>query len=465
MVDHYDLAVIGSGPGGYVAAIRAAQLGLKCVCIDKRETFGGTCLNVGCIPSKSLLESTQLFMHVQKDGEIHGIEGTELKVNFPQLMERKKQVVKGLVDGVQTLFQKNNVTSLHGAVEFMDAHRLKITTGDQSQEITADSILIATGSEPIPLSIIPFDEHQVVSSTGALSLEQIPQRLIVIGGGVIGVELASVYQRLGSKVTIIEMLDHICPALDATMSKQLLQVLKKQGIEFQLSTQIMTAVVQPNEVILTTAQNDVLKNSSADVVLVAVGRRPFTQNLKLEKAGITTNKRGFIPVDESFRTSQSHIYAIGDVIEGIMLAHRASAEGVAVVESLKGDASPIDYLAIPNVVYTHPEVASVGLSEEEAKQAGLNLIIGTSFFRGNSRARCAGETEGLVKIIGDEKSRRLLGMHILGAHASEMIAEGMLAMQKKVTIEELAKAAQAHPTLSEAIKEAALDALKQAIHH
>lgn len=466
MVDHYDVAVIGAGPGGYVAAIRAAQLGFKTVCIDKYATLGGTCLNVGCIPSKTLLHATELLFHLQREGKEQGIECPELKVDFSQMMTRKKQVVKTLVEGIAGLFRKHQITALEGVAEFIDPHRLKVTQkAGASQEIEASFILIATGSEPVSLPDLPFDEHQIISSTGALSLSKIPERLIVIGAGVIGVELASVYQRLGSQVTIIEMLDHICPALDSQLSKSLLQILKKQGLEFLLSSRVATAVRQPNEVIITVDAQGELKNLSAQAVLVAVGRRPYTKQLGLDNIGISLTPRGFIPVDNSFRTAHPHIFAIGDVIEGVMLAHRSSAEAVAVIESLKGEHAVLNYLSIPNVIYTYPEVAAVGLTEQEAREAGIDCMVGTAFFRGNSRARCTNETEGFVKVIGDKRSGRLVGMHILGPHASELIAEGMLAMQKPTTVEEIAEAAQAHPTLSEAIKEAALDALGRPIHH
>lgn len=465
MEEHYDIAIIGAGPGGYVAAIRAAQLGFKTACIDKRQTLGGTCLNVGCIPSKALLQSTQLYTNLKEEGNEHGIEFSQLAMNFAEMIKRQKQIVKGLTDGVAALFRKHKITAIQGEAEFIDPRRLQIKQAEGTKEIRADTILIATGSDSIALPALPFDEKQIVSSTGALSLPRVPKRMVVVGGGVIGVELASVYQRLGTQVTIIEMLDRICPALDLALSKQLQQVLKKQGIEFLLSTTVGTAVVQPDEVILTIEHQGALENKSTDVVLVAVGRRPFTKGLKLEQAGIQTDKRGFIPVDATFRTVQPHIYAVGDVIEGTMLAHRASAEAVAVVEALKGERPVVDYLSIPNVVYTHPEVASVGLTEEEAREAGLDIMLGTSFFRGNPRARCNGETDGFVKIIGDKVTGRLVGMHILGAQASELIAEGMLAIQSKATVKEIADAAQAHPTLSEAIKEAALDALGRPIHH
>lgn len=465
MPDSYDIAIIGAGPGGYVAAIRAAQLGFKTICIDKRSALGGTCLNVGCIPSKALLQSTELLSHLKREGEEHGIEYQLIGLNFSQMMERKKKIVQGLVDGIAGLFKRHKVTFLQGHAEFIDAHHLKVAQKENLQDIEAKYILIATGSEPIALPDLPFDERHIVSSTGALSLTHMPQRLIVVGGGVIGVELASVYQRLGSQVTIIEMLDHICPAMDAALSKQLLQTLKKQGMEFMLSSRVVTAVIQPDEVILTVDHEGVLRNKSADVVLVAVGRRPYTEGLQLERVGVRKNAGGFIEVDQAFRTAQPHIFAIGDAIDGAMLAHRASAEAVVVINALKGEALPVHYLAIPNVIYTYPEVASVGLTEQEALQAGLNLEKGISYFRGNPRARCSGETEGFVKVIGDKYSGQLVGMHIIGPHASELITEGMLAIQKKATLQDLADAPQAHPTLSEAIKEAALEALGRPIHH
>lgn len=473
MVDQYDIAIIGAGPGGYVAAIRAAQLGFKIVCIDKNISLGGTCLNVGCIPSKTLLQGTELLLHLKNQGQDFGIDASQVKIDFSQLMSRKKQVVKGLVEGIGSLFLKHQITFVQGTAEFIDPHTLKVTHQKNSLEIKASYIIIATGSESIALPEIPFDERQVVSSTGALSLSKIPEKLIVVGAGVIGVELASVYRRLGSEVTIIEMLDRICPTLDEDLSKNLLKILQKQGIKFYLSSKVISAVVQPDEIILTADLNEKIQNLSTNILLVAVGRRPYTHGLNLEKAGVEKNKKEFILVDGNLRTSQSHIFAIGDVIEGTMLAHRASAEGTAVIEFLNGVMSenpngeryPLDYLSIPNVIYTYPEVASIGLTESEAKQNGIELMVGKSFFRGNSRARCSGETEGFVKVIGDKKSGVLVGMHILGPHASEMIAEGMLAIQKKTKVIEIANAPQAHPTLSEAIKEAALDALGRPIHH
>ncbi len=471
MPTHYDIAIIGAGPGGYVAALRAAQLGFKVVCIDKRPTLGGTCLNVGCIPSKALLQSTELLLHLQTHAKEMGIECQQLLVHFPQMMERKEKVVNGLVAGVAGLFQRHHIPVIQGEASFIDPHRLRIRQaekegkGEKEQEIEASFILIATGSAPIPLPDLPFDEKQIVSSTGALSLPKVPQRLVVIGGGVIGVELASVYRRLGAHITIIEMLDHLCTGLDRSLSQSLLQLLKKQGIELYLSSRVVTAVKQPDEVILTIDRNETLQNLSAEIVLVAIGRTPYTEGLQLEKVGIQKDRKGFIQVDRMFRTAHPHIFAFGDVIPGMMLAHRASAEGVAIIEALKGDHPLVHSLAIPNVIYTYPEVASVGLSEQEARDAGLDCLIGTSFLKGNPRARCSGETDGFAKVIGDKQTGRLLGMHLIAPHASELIAEGMLAMQKGMTVQEIAEAPQAHPTLSEAIKEAALEALGRPIHH
>lgn len=464
MAQRYDLAIIGSGPGGYVAAVRAAQLGFKTVCIDKREVPGGTCLNIGCIPSKALLHSSEFYAKCQKESQEQGVQFSELSYDFKQMMHRKEGIVKGLVDSVAHLFERYHVDFVKGEASFKDEHTLEVKQGSHSQEIEANAFLLATGSESIALSALPFDERQIVSSTGALSLPRVPKHLAVIGAGIIGVELASVYSRLGAKVTIVEMLDRICPTLDLALSRQLLQVLRKQGMEFWLSSKVVTAVKQPDEVILTVDKGDQLANLSADVVLVAVGRRPYSQGLGLDKIGIEINDRGFVRTDRNFRTSQPHILAIGDLIEGPMLAHRASEEGISAIEILAGRRPRINYLAIPNVVYTHPEVASVGLTEQEARDAQLSIRVGTCPFRANPRARCMGELDGFVKVIGEEITDRLLGIHIIGAHASELIAEGMLAMEQGISMQELAQGAYAHPTLSEAVKEAALSALGRAIH-
>lgn len=441
----YDLAVIGAGPGGYVAAIRAAQLGLKTVCIDARETLGGTCLNVGCIPSKALLQSTMHYEFLQKHAKEHGIECGKASIDFNQLMSRKTEVVKSLVTGVAGLFKRHKIDWVKGYAQFKSANEL--TVGNEV--VRAKNILIAAGSEPTSLPFLPFDETRIVSSTGVLVLKEIPKRLLVIGAGVIGVELASVYARLGAEVIVVEMLEQICPTMDIDISKTLQKSLKKQGITFHLGMKV---------------DEEKVKSFQADIVLVAVGRRPFTKNLGLENVGIQVDKRGFIPVDKAFRTNQPNIYAVGDVIEGAMLAHKASEEGIAAVEIMVGLQPHVNYLAIPNVIYTHPEVASVGLTGKEAEEAGLKVMTGSYMFRGNPRARCTGEEEGLVKIIGDRSTGRLLGMHIIGAAASEMIGEGVVAVEARWSVERLANASHAHPTLTEAIKEAALDCLGRAIH-
>lgn len=460
----YDIAIIGSGPGGYVAAIRAAQLGFKTVCIEKEKTLGGTCLNIGCIPSKALLQSSEYYELMQKEAKDHGIGFKDLSFNFPQMMDRKAKVVKSLVDGVASLFKKNNVTRLEGSARLIDSHSLDVANGKGNTKVEAENIILATGSEPVPLPFLPFDEKVVVSSTGALEFPSVPKTILVVGAGVIGVELASVYNRLGSKVIVVEMLDRICFPMDLTLSKTLLSVLKKQGIDFYLSAKVTKAQSGQGGVTLTVNidQKDVAMD--ANVALVAIGRRPYTKGLGLDKVDIKTTKKGFVEVDSNFRTSQPNIYAIGDLVEGPMLAHKASEEGIAAVEIIAGLKPHVNYLAIPSVVYTHPEAASVGFSEEEALASGLELKIGTSFFRGNPRARCGGYTEGLVKIIGEALTGRLAGLHIVGPHASEMIAEGVMAMEKGMTLEEIANASHAHPTLTEAIKEAALQALGRPIH-
>ncbi|NGX58264.1 MAG: Dihydrolipoyl dehydrogenase [Chlamydiae bacterium] len=454
--EHFDLIVIGSGPAGYVAAIRAAQLGLKTAIIEKEKTLGGTCLNVGCIPSKALLYSSELYARLQHDGKEHGITCTKLTANFDQMMKRKRDVVKSLVDGVSGLMKKNKIAVFQGTGKFLGP----TTIGIGKQELTANNILIATGSESISLTFLPFDEERVVSSTGALSLKKVPKRLVVIGAGVIGVELASVYGRLGSEVTIVEMLDHICPAMDSEVSKSLLKILTKQNMTFHLSSKVQEATVGKKEISLKLDASEL----KADVVLVSVGRRPYTSDLGLETIGLDTSPQGFIPIDGQFRTKIPHIYAVGDVVEGVMLAHKASEEGVAAVEIIAGHKPAVDYMTVPNVIYTHPEVAAVGLTEEEARNAGIEVMVGKYAFKGNGRARCSMETDGFVKIIGEKKRGLLIGMHIIGAQASELISEGMIAIQQRATVEDLAVVPQAHPTLSEVIKEAALNTLGRTIH-
>lgn len=460
MAHDYQVLVIGSGPGGYVAAIRAAQLGFKTACIEKMPTLGGTCLNVGCIPSKALLQSSESYDWITHHSSAQGIDVKDVSFDFSAMMKRKEVVVKGLVDGVASHFKKRSIDRFQGEAKFTGPHEVDIG----GKRITADSIIIATGSEPISLPFMPFDEERIVSSTGALSLPSVPEKLLVVGAGAIGVEIASVYARLGSAVTIVEMLDTVTPAMDAAVSRQLHSLLQKQGMEFYLGAKVKAAAVDKNQVTLTVEHAQKELKLAADVVLVAVGRRPYTKGLALDAAGIAVNSKGFIPVDGSFRTSQPHIYAIGDVIEGPMLAHRATHEGIAAAELIAGMPAAVNYMSIPNVIYTHPEAASVGFTEAEAKAAGLKLLTGTSYFRGNARARCSGDIEGFVKVIGESVTGRLVGMHIVGAHASELIAEGMIALDKKATLNDLVHACHAHPTLSEAVMEAAQQALGYPIH-
>jgi dihydrolipoamide dehydrogenase len=459
----YDVAVIGSGPGGYVAAIRAAQLGMK-VAIIEMGALGGTCLNVGCIPSKTLLYSTELYAKLRHEGKINGIEYNTLSVDFKQMMLRKSQVVKSLVDGVALLMKKHKITKYEGKGRLKSPTEIEITRENKSSIITSNSIILATGSEPIPLPFLPFDEKRIVSSTGALSLSSIPKKLLIVGAGVIGVELASVYNRLGAEVTVIEMLDHICPTVDLTLSRSLLSSLKKQGIVFFLSTKVNQAKIGNEGVSLFVQYEGNDNILVGDVVLVAVGRRPYSQGLGLKEMGIRQTEKGFVVVDGNFRTSISNIYAIGDLIEGPMLAHRAFEEAAATAEIIAGQTARVNYNAIPNVIYTHPEVAVVGLSESEARGAGLEIKIGNFPFKANARARCSGESEGNVKVISEVKSNRIIGMHIIGPSASELIAEGVIAIEKRATLEDVATSCYAHPTLSEAVKEATLDALGRTIH-
>jgi dihydrolipoamide dehydrogenase len=452
----YDVVVIGSGPGGYVAAIRAAQLGLKTACIEKGKTLGGTCLNVGCIPSKALLHSSELFYKMQREGAAHGLACQHLSFDFAKMMDRKEKVIAGFTQGIAGLFKKNKIDWIQGHGKLKSPHEIEV--GGQVYE--ADSIILATGSEPIPLPFLPFDEKKILSSTGALALTNVPKKLLVVGAGVIGVELGSVYSRLGAEVVFIEFLDKICPAFDLALSVGLQKSLTAQGMTFHLSTKVTKA----KETTLTVQGPNGEAQFSADAVLVCVGRRPYSENLDLETVGIQKDAKGFVQIDASFRTSQPHIFAIGDLVEGPMLAHKASEEGVAVAELIAGHRPVLDYLSIPNVVYTHPEVASVGFTEEEIKARNLPYKAGQFPFKANSRARCTGDEIGFVKILAEEKSHRLLGVHILGPNASELIAEAVHALARRSTVDELANTCHAHPTLSEAIKEAALAVFGAPIH-
>jgi len=455
----YDVVVIGSGPGGYVAAIRAAQLGLKTACIEKSPTLGGTCLNVGCIPSKALLHSSEFYWQVKKEGAEQGFKIQGLQLDFLQMMARKEKTVQGFTKGIEGLFKKNKIDWIQGHGKLKGPHQIEVG----GQVVEAKNIILATGSEPISLPFLPFDEKKVLSSTGALALTSVPKKLLIVGAGIIGVELGSVYQRLGSEVVFIEFLDRICPGFDLSLSKGLQKSLTAQGMVFHLSHKVVKADLSQG-IDLTVQSGNEETHFTGDAVLVAVGRRPYSGNLGLETAGIQKDSKGFIPIDGMFRTSQPHIYAIGDLVEGPMLAHKASEEGVAVAELIAGHRPSIDYIAIPNVAYTHPEAAAVGLTEEEVKARGIPYKVSQFPFKANSRARCVGDEEGFVKILAEANSRRLLGIHILGPHASELIAEPVLAMQLKATADQLADTCYAHPTLSETIKEAALGLFKAPIH-
>ncbi|HEV3270506.1 MAG TPA: dihydrolipoyl dehydrogenase [Candidatus Rhabdochlamydia sp.] len=463
-MDSFDLIVIGAGPGGYVAAIRAAQLGLKTACIDKRKELGGTCLHVGCIPSKSLLSSSELLWNIKEMSAANGIIIAQPSIDFTQMMTRKTQIIQSFSQGITSLFKKHKISSYIGEASFLSPTEVLVKNASETTQLQARLILIATGSEPIELPFLPFDEKQILSSTGALALESIPKDLLIIGAGVIGVELGSVYNRLGTKVQIIEFLDQICTGFDHQLSLELKKDLEKQGIAFQLSSKVTDAKIAPKQISLQVEQTPNTQSFSAEKVLVAIGRRPYTQALGLEKIGVKVSPKGFIETNGIFRSNIPNIFAIGDVVEGPMLAHKASEEGIAAVEIMAGHKPQLNYMAIPNVVYTHPEMASVGLTETEAKKYHLMPKTGNFSFKANSRAKCTGETQGFVKIVAEEKSQRIIGVHIIGAHASELIAEAAVAIQKNLCIKDLINTPHAHPTLSEAIREAALDVEKRALH-
>lgn len=456
----YDLAVIGSGPGGYVAAIRAAQLGLKTICFEKDPALGGTCLNVGCIPSKALLYSTELFSTLQKKGKEHGILAGELKVDFAAMMQRKTKIVASFNHGIEYLFQKNKVEKVQAHATLAGGD--KIEAGGKSY--AAKHILLATGSSPVSLPFLPFDEEKILSSTGALALQQVPKKLLIVGAGVIGVELGSVYSRLGSEVVFFEFLDKICPAFDGALSSALQKSLSLQKMTFHLKHKVLQGGRRGDGVFLLVEGEGKEVEHTADAVLVCVGRRPYTEKLGLEAAGVALTPEKRVQIDASFRTSVPHIFAIGDLVDGPMLAHKASEEGIAVAEFLAGHRPTVDLFSIPNVIYTHPEVASVGLTEEECKARGLDIKTAQFPLKANSRARCIGEEEGFAKMIMEKKSHRLLGVHLFSAHASELIAEAALLLRQRLSAESLAETCHAHPTLSEALKEGALALLSQPLH-
>lgn len=455
----YNVIVIGSGPGGYVAAIRCAQLGFKTAIIEKYDTLGGTCLNVGCIPSKALLDSSEHFNNASLHFKEHGIDIPSPKVNLKQMIKRKSDVVKSNVDGIAYLMKKNKIDVFTGVGSFVDKNTVKVTPPDGKETtVTAEKVIIATGSKPTPLPFAPFDKKRIISSTECLELKEVPKHLIVIGGGVIGMELGSVYSRLGSKVTVVEFLDSLIPTMDGTMGKELLKVMKKAGMEFYLGHKVTSVESKGKEVAVKAESKDgKTVELKGDYCLVSIGRRPYTDGLALEKIGIETVK-GQIPVDNHLKTNVDNIYAIGDVVRGAMLAHKAEEEGVFVAEQLNGQKPHVNYLLIPGVVYTWPEVASVGYTEEQLKESGRAYKSGSFPYKALGRARASMDTDGLVKILADKQTDEILGVHIIGARAADMIAAGVTAMEFRASAEDVARMSHAHPTYMEAVKEACLAA-------
>jgi dihydrolipoamide dehydrogenase len=455
MADQYDLVVIGGGPGGYVAAIRAAQLGMNVACVDKGARLGGTCLNIGCIPSKALLQSSEKYEEAKHALAAHGVKLKGVELDLPTMMARKDKVVDDLTKGIGFLFKKNKVVHVQGEGRITGPTQVTV---NGKQVLEAKRILIATGSESTPLPGVETDEKQIVTSTGALSLDKVPEHMVVVGGGYIGLEMASVWRRLGSEITVVEFLDRITPGLDSEIGRQLQRVLTKQGMQFKLSTKVTKAAKTNKGVTLTLepAAGGAAESLKCDIVLVAIGRRPYADKLGAQEAGVAFDDRGRIKTDAHFQTSVPSIFAIGDVIAGPMLAHKAEEEGVVAVELMAGQKPHVNYDAIPAVVYTWPEVASVGKTEEELKAAGVQYKVGKFPFTANARARSNGDTEGMVKMLADTKTDKLLGCHIIGPDAGTMIAEVALAIEFGASSEDVARTCHAHPTLNEAVKEAAL---------
>ena len=461
----FDLIVIGSGPGGYVAAIRAAQLGFRVACIEKYPALGGTCLNVGCIPSKALLDSSEHYDHARHGLGVHGIRA-EVTLDLPAMMKRRAQVVRELTRGIDGLFRKNGIERLEGTGRLLSATEVEVVSDARRQRLEGKRILIATGSKPVALPGLEFDDRRIVHSTKALELETVPRRLLVVGAGAIGLELGSVWRRLGSEVTVIEFQDRITPGMDAASAKTLQRCLEKQGMRFRFSLAARSARIEGGEVAVTLAPAGPGEPSEerADVVLVAVGRRPYTEGLGAAEIGVRLDPKGRVEVDAEWRTSVPGVFAIGDVIAGPMLAHKAEEEGVACVERMAGLAGHVNHACIPNVVYTWPEFASVGLTEEEAAGRGAEYKVGVFPFLANGRAKAMGEKDGQVRLIADGASDRLLGAHIVGPRASDLIAELALALEFGATAEDVARTIHAHPTLPEAVKEAALAVDGRALH-
>ena len=466
MAAAYDLVVIGTGPGGYVCAIRAAQLGLKVAVVEKRKTHGGTCLNVGCIPSKALLHASGMFEEAGHTFDKLGIVVGTPKLDLKAMMAHKQETIDANVNGVAFLFKKNKIDAFHGTASIPAAGKVVVTGEDgKTQEIEAKNIVIATGSESAPLPGVEIDEKTVVTSTGALEIGSVPKELVVVGAGVIGLEIGSVWARLGAKVTVVEFLDRILPGMDGEVAKQFQRILEKQGFSFQLGSKVTKVETAKKGATVTVepAAGGEAKTLNADIVLVAIGRRPNTDGLGLDKAGVAT-ERGRVVIDDHFKTSVAGIYAIGDVVRGPMLAHKAEDEGVAVAEIIAGKAGHVNYDAIPGIVYTAPEVAAIGKTEEELKAAGVEYKVGKFPFTANGRARAIRHTDGFVKFLADAKTDRVLGCHIIGPHAGDLIAEVTVLMEFGGSAEDLARTCHAHPTLAEAVKEAALAVDKRPIH-
>ena len=465
MADKFQAVVIGGGPGGYVCAIRLAQLGMKTACIESRGSLGGTCLNVGCIPSKSLLNLSEEF-HKVKNLSSKGIEVGDVKLNLDKMMKSKEKAVTVLTKGVEFLLKKNNVTYFKGVGSFKSKNEISIEDVNKNEtSIFAEKIIIATGSVPSSLPGIDFDEKIIVSSTGVLKLDKVPKKMVVVGGGYIGLEMGSVWSRLGSEVHVVEFLDHITPGMDKEISNEFMKILKKQGIKFHMQHKVDQIIKKNSSAVISTTDKDGNKKDfDCEVVLVSVGRKPNTKGLNLEKIGLNLDNKNRIQTDKYFKTNLDNIYAIGDVISGPMLAHKAEDEGIAVAENIVGQSGHVNYDTIPGVIYTTPEVASIGKTEEQLKESNIKYKIGKFSFMANSRAKAIDDTEGFVKILADEETDKILGAHLIGPHAGELIAEIGIAMEFGASSEDIARTCHAHPTFSEAIKEAALSVDKRQIH-
>ncbi|MDB5228089.1 MAG: dihydrolipoyl dehydrogenase [Bacteroidota bacterium] len=465
-MEKYDITIIGSGPGGYVAAIRCAQLGFKTAIIERYNTLGGTCLNVGCIPSKALLDSSEHFHNATHTFKEHGIDISEAKVNFAQMIDRKTKVVQQMNSGVEFLMKKNKITVYNGHGFFINETTININKADGTEEqIESTNTIIATGSKPSTLPFLTIDKKRIITSTEALSLTELPKTMVIIGGGVIGLELGSVYQRLGTEVSVVEFMDKIIPTMDDDMSKELQRSLKKLGVKFYLSHKVTGANNNGDSVTVTAIDKKEQEiKIEADYCLVAIGRKPYTDNLGLENVGIKTTKGGQIEVNEHLQTSKQNIYAIGDVIRGAMLAHKASEEGVLVAEFIAGQKPHINYNLIPGVVYTWPEVAAVGQTEAQLKEKGIAYKVGSFPMRALGRSRASMDIDGLVKVLADSETDEILGVHMIGARAADMIAEAVVAMEFRASAEDIGRISHAHPTYTEAMKEAALAAEGRALH-